>query len=196
MFTGDPFNIAPGAPRYARGSWLVLALGLLFAAACAWPLAIGIRNVADAERIVAKRLERSKARADRDAALQLARNEPAALAKAQAHLKLQQLLRVSWSGLFGALESAGITTNGAASVLSLAPVNTDAEAAEVNITALARSPAAMLDYIRALKADPHVRTVELSVQQPSPTDGPEVTRFQLALVWARLDNALQARQSR
>jgi Tfp pilus assembly protein PilN len=183
MFLRDPFDIAPGASRHSRASWFVLALGVLFALAGAALLEKSVEAARVAAQANREAQEIARARAANDAAKRLKQSDPAAIERMRAQRKLQQMLRVSWSGLFDALEFAGQQVEGHATVLSLAPVKAQSDRAELSVTALAVSSQVMLDYMRALQKDSHVREVRLSSQQPAQNAGTPVLRFQLLLLW-------------
>jgi hypothetical protein len=183
MFVRDPFDIAPGASRQGPASWVALAVGVMFAMVSAFLLAMSVRVLNVASEANKTSAEQSRAAAAAEAAARLKRSDPAALERMRAQQKLQQMLRTSWSGLLDALEFASQQTDGHATVLSLVPVKTQAGAAQVGITALALSNQVMLDYVRALQKDPHVREVRLLMQQPALSGTTPVVRFQLALLW-------------
>lgn len=182
MFVRDPFDIAPRASRHTRAGWFTLALGLLFMLLCMYLLGRGVQawNQAEATSRAQRQLLRA---AEKEAASRRVNSDPAALERIRAEQKLQQMLRMSWAGLFDALEASGKEVGGRATVLSLAPLKTQADTAEVGITALAVSNQVMVDYIRALEKNPHIREVQLSTHQPSLSGGVEVVRFQLSVLW-------------
>lgn len=179
----DPFNIAPHAPRHTRASWMVLAAGLLFAGGCIWPLAQGIQAMKQATDVhtAANAAVRSQADVQRTALLR--QNDPAALARAKAQQKIQTMLRMSWSGLFGALETAAQAVRGGVSILALVPSNAQANVAQVSVTALAANPHVMLKYVDALQKNSYIRNVEVTMQQPDEKTGPDVIRFQMTVLW-------------
>lgn len=183
MFVRDPFDIAPNASRYTRASWLTLVLGLAFMLFCGVLLERGFQAMKQAEEATRKQHELVHAQAESKAAARRTQADPAALERARAQQKLQHILRMSWSGLFDALESAGRKVDGGAVILALAPARTQADAAEVGLTALAISTHVMLEYIRALEGNPHVREVQLVMQQPARNAGTQVVRFQLSVLW-------------
>ncbi len=189
MFIQDPFDIAPNARRHTRASWLTLAFGLVFAAMTANLLHRSWQTVRSAEETARKGLELVQAHARSAAAARLKQVDPLALEKLRAQQKLQDMLRTSWSGLFDALESAGKLVDGRVTVVALAPVRSQSDAAEVSVTALAVSNEVMLDYIRALDSDTHVREVQLSTQQPTTSAGVAVIGFQLSILWEPRGNA-------
>ena len=183
MFVRDPFDIAPNASRHTRAGWLALAMGLLFALFCGSMLERSLRAAKQAEESTRKQREALQAQAESTAAARRNQADPAAVERARAQQKLQHILRMSWSGLFDALESAGGQVDGGAAVVSLAPAKTQADAAEVAITAVAVSHQLMLDYVRALQQHPHVSQVQLVTQQPAMNAGAPVVRFQLSILW-------------
>lgn len=183
MFQVDPFDLAPGARRHPPAAWLALALGVAFAAGSAFPLMTSLQSMAQAEhaRIDARNTLRKKA--DAEATARLAQADPVALARIKAQQAMQNQLRMSWTSLFDALELASGETKGGATVLSLAPVGTRADAAEIAITAMATSVPAMLTYVKALQTSEHIREVRLSTQQPATSGAVATVRFQLTLLW-------------
>jgi hypothetical protein len=183
MFVRDPFDIAPNASRHTRASWLMLLLGVVFALLCAFLLDRSLQAVKQAEETTRKQRDGMQAQARSEAAARVRRADPAALEGARAQQKLQHILRMSWSGLFDALEAAGRQVDGGTTIVSLAPVKTQADAAEVGITGMAVSNQVMLDYIRALGKNPHVLEVNLVTQQPALNAGAPVVRFQLSILW-------------
>jgi hypothetical protein len=183
MFVRDPFDIAPRASRHTRAGWFTLALGLLFMLLCLYLLGRGVQAWNQAEATSRTQRQLLRVQAEKEAASRRMNSDPAALERIRAEQKLQQMLRMSWAGLFDALEASGKEVGGRATVLSLAPLKTQADAAEVGITALAVSNQVMVDYIRALEKDPHIREVQLSMHQPSLSAGVEVVRFQLSVLW-------------
>lgn len=183
MFTQDPFDIAPAAPRYTRASWLVLAIGMVFAGLCTWPLVLGVQASEHARESTREARQLHLARAEKAAAFRLTQGDRAVLDKVKAQQTLQRVLRMSWSALFDAIESAGQAVDGGAVILSLVPVKAHDVAAQVDITAMAVSTRTMVDYIRALERDSRVSEVQLSTQQPALSAGTEVVRFQLSMMW-------------
>jgi hypothetical protein len=183
MFVRDPFDIAPNASRHTTASWIALVVGVLFAVVGAVLLHRGLDAMNAATDAHRKSEELSRAQAAIDAAARARQSDPRSLEKMREQQKLQHMLRASWSGLFDALEVAAQQVQGHATVLALAPVKTQTQAAEVGLTALAISDQAMLDYVRALEQDPHVREVRLLSQQPALSGGMPVVRFQLLILW-------------
>lgn len=197
LFSRDSFDIAPQARRPTRASWVALAAGLLFASLCTWPLVMSVqalRQTAAAQNR-ASAATRTMEEGQRAAMRQ---NGPAAAERSRAQKKLQQTLRMSWSGLLEALETATHQVQGGVSILTLVPTKVQDEAAQVSITAMAANPAIMLKYIGSLQKDIRVRQVEISTQQPDDKVGPEVIRFQLSVLWdptAQISPAMAADQA-
>lgn len=186
MFVRDPFDIAPGASRHTSASWVALALGAIFLVISASLLYRGWQTVKQAEDVGRRAQEAARAQARAHAAARLKADEPLSLERLKEQRKLQQVLRMSWSGLFDALESAGQGAEGRVSVLALTPIKAQADGAEIGITALAASNEILLNYIKALEKEPRVRKVNLSTQQPALHGKVEVVRFQLFIVWEQL----------
>ncbi|MBA2673399.1 PilN domain-containing protein [Ramlibacter sp.] len=184
MFVRDPFDVAPGASRHTRASWLTLIVGLVFAVFCGSLFEQSLQAQRTAEENVRRQRELLDARARKAAAAQRVQPvDAAALEKMRAQQDLQRILRMSWTGLFDALEAAGQQVEGRATVVSLAPSKTQADAAQVNLTGLAVSNTVLVDYIRALEANPYIRQAQLMAQQPAVSAGAPVVRFQLAVLW-------------
>jgi Tfp pilus assembly protein PilN len=181
MFVRDPFDVAPGASRHTRASWITLVAGLLFAGGCGMLLQRSHDALRQAEARAQAQQREQQARAAAQQRVQQV--DPATLDRMRAQQDLQRILRMSWTGLFEALEAAGQQVEGRASVLSLTPARTQADAAEVGITGLAVSNAVLVDYIRALQANPSIRQAQLTMQQPATSAGVPVVRFQLAVLW-------------
>jgi hypothetical protein len=186
MFLRDPFDIAPHASRHTRASWMTLVLGLVSALVCASLLGRSLQSLQRAEQASRKDRELAQAQAEAEAVARHRRADPTALERGRAQRRLQQVLRMSWSGLFDALESAGQHVDGGVSIISLAPVAAQGHVAEVTLTALAVSEQVMLQYIRTLQKDPHVREVRLSTQQPAVNGAVPVIRFQFSMWWQAL----------
>jgi hypothetical protein len=186
MFSRDPFDIAPGANRHAKASWVTLAIGLLFAVGGASLLAKSLGALEIAGETAKQAAEATRLRAASEAAVRAKRSDPAAIERMKAQQRLQQTLRMSWSGLLNALEFAGQQVEGHATVVSLVPSKMQADAAEVGITGLAVSNQAVLDYVEALQKDSHVRDVRLAMQQPALNGTVPVVRFQLYVLWEPL----------
>lgn len=183
MFVRDPFDVAPGATRHTRVAWLTLAVGLVFMLACGALLERNLNAVRHAEDAGRTQRDLARASAEKEIAARQRSSDPAAVERMRAQQRLQNILRMSWSGLFDALESAGRQVDGGAVILALAPARTQADAAEVGLTGLAVSHQVVVDYIRALETSPGVRQVQLATQQPALSSGVQVVRFQLSFLW-------------
>jgi len=194
MFIRDPFDVAPHASRNARASWIALVLGVVFVLVSGLLLARSVNVLRQTEDATRVQREFQQAQAEREAAARLKQNGPAALEKLRAQQKVQAMLRLSWFGLFDALESAGGQVKGRTTILSLAPVKTQADTAEVSLTGLAVSSQVMIEYIRALETHPQVREVQLLMQQPAPSSDAQLVKFQLSVFW-QPDCDISARQA-
>jgi hypothetical protein len=183
MFARDPFDIAPSASRYTTISWMALATGLAFALVGATLLQQSLDAVSVATEARQKSEQMSRALAAREAAARAQQSNPRSLDRMREQQRLQQILRASWSGLFDALEVAAQQVQGHVTVLGLAPVKTQTQAVEIGLTALAVSNETMLDYVRALGDNPHVREVRLLSQQPTLSGTASLVRFQLSVLW-------------
>lgn len=182
-FRNPSFDIAPKAPRYTAAAWKTLGAGMLFLLVCSWPL---LRTIQELKRLQSAQdqtqaQQRLRAKAQR---AELARmNEPAALEKIKAQQRIQQMVRMSWFGLFDALEAATQEVRGGVSLLSLTPTQAQAEQTQVRLTALAANAPLMLEYLRALRKDPRIIAAELTSQQTDDNAGPGVIRMQLTVLW-------------
>ncbi len=177
------FDIAPLAPRHTTAAWVCLAGGLLFAGACMVPLGVSwkalhsAREAAGQARVALQR----KSAVERAMAAEMA--SPAAMQRAKAWAQQMGLARISWSGLFEALEIAASEVKGGVSILSLTPTKLQPAEAELAITALAADASIMLTYIETLRKIHPAQRVNLTIQQPEEKVGPNVVRFQLSVAW-------------
>lgn len=182
-FKRSALDIAPKARRYTPGAWRFLAVCAFFFALCAVPLVINWQRLQQAMRdrdaVQAELLAQSAA--SRSAAARQA--DPAMVQRVKAQERLQQMMRMSWFGLFDALETAAHEVRGGVSLLSLTPAATQGDATQVRLTALAASAPLMLQYVRVLRRDPRIVAVEMTSHQPDDQAGPGVLRMQLLVVW-------------
>lgn len=183
LFTRDPFDIATAARRPTRAAWWLLALALVFAAVSAALLQRSLVAVHRAQQAIDEQQAAERARSRSSAAARAQAQDPAMLERLRAQQELQRTLRMSWTGLFAALEQAARSVDGRVSVTSLAPAKTTSDGAEVGIVGIASAHDALMDYVEALQNDRHVKEVTLSGQQLSQNAGMTVTRFHLSLVW-------------
>ena len=182
-FNSRGFDVAPLAPRHSRAAWWVLVAGVLFALGCIWPLSLSWQSLhlAQVEQAQADASVRQQNESRRGALSQ--QNEPAVRERAKAQLQLERTMRMSWAGLFEALELAALKARGGVSVLSLVPTKTQDAAAWVKLVGVAASTPSMLAYLDALNTSPSVEQVELTSQQPEDKEGAEAIRFQLSILW-------------
>lgn len=183
LFARDPFDIAPAAQRPTRAAWLLLALSTLFAAFAATMLERSLAAVGRAEEAARAREQAQRVQAQREAAARARANDPATLEQLRAQQQLQRTLRMSWSGLFDALEHAAHKVEGRVTVTSVAPVRTQTNGAEVSIAGLALTNDVLLLYVEALQDEKHVTQATLTSQQLAQTGGMPVSRFHLSLEW-------------
>jgi hypothetical protein len=182
-FRHSPFDIAPGARRYTRTAWRVFAAGLLFLLACVWLLLHAKQELRNAQAAQTDVQAERQAFAAAQRLEQTRLNDPAVMAKTKAQQSLQQMIRMSWFGLFDALETAARDVRGGVSLLSLVPSQAQTEATQVRLTAVAASAPVMLEYLRILRKDPRILSAELNSQQPDENVGPGVIRMQLTVLW-------------
>lgn len=177
------FNIAPHAPKFRLRTWVALAVasGLAFTLACGAVYVAktneGLQDQIDKQQ----RLNRRKAAQERRD--MSAEADPAKREQLQAATQLQRMSQVSWDGLFDALEVATKAVSGGVSISSLVPAKIEPDNATVNVTAWAANAPIMLAYVRNLAQDPRLRRIDILMQQPDEKVGPQVVRFQLALLW-------------
>jgi len=184
MFTPDPFDIAPAAHRPTRAMWLLLSSTLLFVVASAILLERSLDAVHRAQDATAVQQEAERARVRSNAAARALTEDPATLERLRAQREVQGALRMSWSGLFDALERAGAKVDGRVTLTSLAPIKAKPDGAEVGIVGLAYSTDALLDYLDALQSGKQVKEAVLVSQQLAQgSGGANVTRFHISLVW-------------
>jgi hypothetical protein len=184
MFARDPFDLAPTAQRPTRAAWTLFIVGLLFALVCGAVLQRSVRAVQHAREAATAQQEVMLAQKRRDAAAREQAKDPVAVERVRAQQQLQRNLRMSWSGLFDALEGAARKVNGRVSVTALAPAKADADLAQVNITGVALTNDVLLDYVEALQDQSHVKQAALTGQEPAQgVGGAPVVRFHLSLVW-------------
>jgi len=181
MFVQDPFDIAPQARRHTPAALGLLLAGVAFALFAAFQLARAWSSIshADEELADARQALRSQSLKDSAAVAEAAREPADGL---RARLELQRILNLSWSGLFGILESATKAVDGRVTISSLAPVKLRPEGAEISVTALAATSDAMLQYLKALQADRRVQQVQLVSQQPATLGTAPVLRFQVSVL--------------
>lgn len=182
MFLHDPFDIAPRARRHPPAAWCLFAVGVACALVSATLLARGLvaASTAQDEIAAARAALKSQVRTEARVAAQ---REPADLVRAR--LELQQVLNLSWSGLFDLLEGATKAVDARVTIAALAPVRLRPQGVEIGITGLAASPDAMLQYLQTLQADRRISQVQLASQQPATVSGASVIRFQASLLLDR-----------
>jgi hypothetical protein len=181
MFTRDPFNVAPHAPRYTQASRLALIAGVTFLALCGWQFAASLQHWIEASAIRDARLDGLHAAQRRTA--RATGNSPLELERKRVAQSLRDGRQMSWPALFGALESASSHVRDGTSLVTFHPVRQDAITHEFSVVGLASSPAVMTEYLNALAAQPGVAQVHLTTQQPAQGAGADAVRFQFSLVW-------------
>lgn len=182
-FKHAPFDIAPRAPRYTATAWRTLVAGVLVLLVCAWPLARSLQKLQRAQEALTQVRAERQVQANTQRTAQARLGDPMMVEKIKAQQRLQQMVRMSWFGLFDALEAAAQEVRGGVSILSLVPSQTQADATQVRLTAVAANVPLMLEYIRVLRKDPRILAAELSSQQADDNVGPGVIRMQLNVLW-------------
>lgn len=182
-FRNAPFDIAPRAQRYTATAWRIFGIGLLFLVACAGLLAYTLQELQSARTAQTSARTEHQVLADAQRAAQARQNDPLVLEKVKAQHRLQQMIRMSWFGLFDALETAARDVRGGVSLLSLVPSPAQTDATQVRLTAVAANTPVMLKYLRLLRKDPRILSAELNSQQPDENVGPGVIRMQLTVLW-------------
>lgn len=182
-FKHTPFDVAPQAPRYTATAWRTFGIGVLVLLVCAWPLARSLQELQRAQ--VAQTLVHAErqAQANAQGTAQARLSDPMMVEKIKAQQRLQQMVRMSWFGLFDALETAAQEVRGGVSILSLVPSQGQADATQVRLTAVAANAPLMLEYMRVLRKDPRILAAELKSQQADDNVGPGVIRLQLNVLW-------------
>jgi hypothetical protein len=183
MFIRDPFDLAPAAQRPTRAAWVLLASGILFALACAVVLHRSVDAVRHARDVAAARQEAQRAQERREAAARERAKDPVALEKLRAQQQLQRNLRMSWSGMFDALERAARKLEGRVSISSLAPAKAEGDLVQVNITGFALTNDVLLEYVETLQDQAQVKEVVLTSHEPAQSGAMPAVRFHLSLVW-------------
>lgn len=192
-FRNAPFDIAPGAQRYTTTAWRIFGFGLLSLVTCAGLLVYTLQELQSARAAQTSVRAERQVLADAQRAAQARQNDPLVLEKVKAQQRLQQMIRMSWFGLFDALETAARNVRGGVSLLSLVPSPTQAESIQVRLTAVAANTPVMLEYLRLLRKDARILSAELNSQQPDENVGPGVVHMQLTVLWnpqAQLQNSV------
>lgn len=182
-FEHTPFDIAPQAPRYTAAAWRILGAGVFVLLACVWPLASSLQELQRAQDVHSLVRAEYQAQVNAQRAAQARLSEPMMVETIKAQHRLQQMVRMTWFGLFDALEAAALEVYGGVSILSLVPSQGEAEATQVSLTAVAANAPIMLEYIRVLRKDSRILAVELNSQQADDNVGPGVIRLQLNVLW-------------
>lgn len=184
MYIQDPFDIAPHATRHTPVAWGVLLAGAAVAAFAALHFARAWESTAGADEELGAARQALRAQALKASAL-ASEQARAPTDAVRARLELQRILNLSWSGLFDVLEAATKAVDRRVTISSLAPVKLRPAGAEVGVTALAATPDAMLQYLKALQEDRRVQQVQLVSQQLTTFGSAQVLRFQVAILLDR-----------
>jgi hypothetical protein len=163
MFGRDPFNVA--SPRQSsRVVWLVAGL-------CVAAAAVVVEN------------RRAAAVQPRAIPAVQTTTVPVPAPRSAAAEELEKSLRVSWAGMFEAIEAAGKKLAGRVAITSLAQADGSQSSSRVRVTGLAFRPDALVQYVGHLQAQPGVRAAALVNAEPVPTSSPPSIRFVLDLAW-------------
>ncbi len=182
-FRNAPFDIAPGAQRYTPAAWRVFGIGALFLLICSGLLGYTLQKLQSARTAQTNVRAEQQALAGAQRAALASQSDPRTVEKVKAQQRLQQMIRMSWFGLFDALETAARDVRGGVSLLSLVPSQGQADATQVSLTAVATNTPVMLEYLRLLRKDPRILSAELHSQQPDVNVGPGVIRIQFTVLW-------------
>jgi hypothetical protein len=185
-FKRSPLDIAPGAKRYTASAWRIFGAGLV---ALLLGLLAMAQSVLEAHRLHEEERQRQSHREAeheiRTAAM--AQRKDADLASSSLQIKAHQLLQhrshMSWFGLFDALETAAHEVRGGVSLLSLTPSAGSSDSAQVRLSAVAVNAQVMLKYLKALRKDPRILSVELHSQQLDDQIAAGALRMQLSVRW-------------
>lgn len=182
-FRAPSFDIAPQAPRYTAAAWKTLGAGVLFLLVCSWPLVYSFQELKRLEHTQDQTMAQRRLQAETERAELARMQDPVTVEKVKAQQRIQQMVRMSWFGLFDALESAAQEVHGGVSLLSLTPTQAQTGQTQVRLTAVAANASLVVEYLRALRRDPRIVAAELSSQQADDNLGPGVIRVQLNVLW-------------
>jgi hypothetical protein len=155
-------------PRLPVAAWVLLAAGIALAATAAWRYLKTEQSLAG-ERAIAASLE-----AERPAKKPL---RSAMLTQAAAGTADRAQLDLPWDTLFGRLEQS--RPDG----IALLSLEADGRKREASLTAEARRPGIMLDYVERLRSQPGLDAVVLSSHTVRVEDPQEPLRFVVRLRW-------------
>lgn len=158
-------------PRPPATAWLLLALGLALAATAAWRYAQAQRALA-AERAVAAGLQAAARTAGKPVKAAVPR-QVAAETAARAQLELP------WDTLFGQLEQSRPDE------IALLSLEADGRKREASLTAEAKNPGVMLDYLERLRRQSGFDAVVLSSHAVRAEAPQQPLRFTVRLRWGR-----------
>jgi len=156
-------------PAIPAAAWLLLALGLVLSALAA-------SRYTDIQQGIARETALAK-QYERERRLKPARSKAVA-APAEAGVQDQALLEKPWGELFARLER---TRPDKVAFLAL---EADARKAEAVITAEARTPGQMLDYVNTLRKQPGFASVSLSSHIIDDENPQRPLQFVLRLKWS------------
>lgn len=158
-------DLLRGAPRPPLAAWLLLAAGLGLASLVGWRYLETGRALA-AEQEAAAGLQPAPA-------ARPARATPRTAAAETGRTQLD----LPWGALFARLEHSR------PAAIALVALEADGRKREAGLTAEARSPAAMLDYLARLRREPGLAEVTLVSHAVREDDPQRPLRFALRFTW-------------
>jgi hypothetical protein len=155
-------------PRLPKAAWLLLAVGIALGAAEAWRYLKAEQSLAG-ERAIAASLETARAAKKPVKAIM----PQQAAAETADHTQLE----LPWDTLFGRLEQSR------PDAIALLSLEADGRKRDASLTAEARNPGVMLDYIERLRSQPGLNAVVLSSHTVRVEDPQQPLRFVVRLRW-------------
>lgn len=164
---------APGA-RPGPISWLLLALGLiaLGAAGLAW------QSADSAARDARTRLAGMRAAPAEKPAKTRTQIDPSALARQREEANARRALDLPWARLLSVLQETRPDD------IAFLELDADGRRGDFQLSANAKSHRAMLDYYRAMQAEPAFKAVSLARHELREIDGIQGVNFSLRGEWA------------
>lgn len=163
-------------------TWFLL-LGMAILLAGSGFAALSFQELGAAQELEAERQSRIKA--NLAAARATAQMTYSRIKAAQAEARHVQTLRdTDWLILLTWLETAGKASGNRVVLLSLAPIETDAQARAVRMTGVALTEADMLNYMEEFRRTAPATSAELVSHQPEDSQNGGVRRLVFLLRWA------------